>query len=257
MNPIFLTTNTFEFGALTATSSAAGYPVTNLVDRRNYTMWKANAHGTNYINIDHGGPTYDINGCAIFGHNFYSNSAVVTLQYYHDPPGEWEDVADFVITKDGATSLIFTTVTNGEQWRIKIVTSAGALPQIKFAIIGERTEFPYPADAPNSDFEEIALKESAVSKNANLLGIISRGAVIDVNLRFSLLSRSWVDAYILNWWWPNFGKKGWPFIFIPDYTNSKEDVFLVRAVDELRYNTPKSLLTYYDSIEFNLTGVRA
>ena len=256
MNPIFIGNNIFELGTLSATGTYAGYSVNNLLDRRNYTKWKAAAHGFNYITINHGGPNYTVNAVAIFGHNFYSNSAVVTLEYYHDPPGEWVEVGTFGITRNGATSLVFASVTDGDQWRIKISTSAGALPEFSVLMGGAKIEFPYPPDSPHSDFEESSIKESAVSKTGNLLGVLQRGLETSFSLKFSHLTRTWVDSNIVYSWYVSYGKTGMPFIYIPDFSYDDEGVYLVRTADEWRLSLPKTILTYYESLQIDLTGVR-
>lgn len=256
MKTIFMTTNAFEFGTLSATGTAATYDVNNILDRRPFTKWRAAADGTNYINIDHGGPNYNTSGIAIFGHNFYTVNATVTIEYYHDPPGEWVEAHSFTITKDGAIAGNWTAITDGDQWRIKIVTTGGLIPEFAVAILSENTVFPVPPDSPHADFIERGIKESGNSKTGNLLGVVNRGKANEFNLKFTLLTRTWVDAYIRDWWWPAFGKTGLPFTYVPDYNYDPEEVYLVRCSDDYTYQTPKSIGTYYDSIEFSLVGLR-
>lgn len=256
MKTLFLGENRFENGTLTATGTSSGYSVNNILDRRAYTKWKAAAHTTNYININHGGPTYAITTCAIFNHNFYSNSAVVTLECYDAYLLDWVNYGAFTITKDGSTSMHFASTTFGLQWRIKIVTSSGALPEFACALLGSAIEFPIGPDSPHTDFEEMPLKESGNSKTGNLLGSVYRGSEFYFSLTFSLLTRTFADANLLNNWWPNYGKTGLPFIYIPDYNYDDEEVYLVRTTDEYRYKTPKSMLAYYDSVQIDLVGAR-
>ena len=255
MKTIFMTTNAFEFGTLSATGTASGYDVNNILDRRPFTKWRAAADGTNYINIDHGGPAYGTSGCAIFGHNFHTVNAVVTLEYY-DLGVTWRSAGTFNTTKNGATSLSFPVQAYGTQWRIKIVTSGSLIPEFAVAILSEITEFPMPPDSPHADFIEKGIKERGNSKTNNLLGVVNRGKTNDFNLKFTLLTRTWVDAYIRDWWWPSFGITGLPFAYIPDYNYDPEEVYLVRCSDDYAYQTPKSMGTYYDSIEFSLVGLR-
>ena len=185
MKTIFMTTNHFEFGTLTATNTAAGYDVNNILDRRPFTKWRAASAGTRYINIDHGGTNYITSGIAIFGHNFHTADATVTIEYYHDPPGEWVEVHEFTITKDGAICGNWTAVADGDQWRIKIVTATVAA-EFAVAILSENTVFPVPPDSPHADFSEMGIKESGNSKTGNLLGVVSRGSTFTFNLKFSL-----------------------------------------------------------------------
>ena len=256
MKTIFMTTNHFEFGTLTATNTAAGYDVNNILDRRPFTKWKANAAGTLYVEINHGVSTYNSTGIAIFGHNFYSAAATVTIEYYDTELRIWVQAHAFTITKNGSIAGNWATpdavIT---KWRIKMVTASVA-PEFAVAILSENTVFPMPPDSPHTDFTETSIKESGNSKTGNLLGIVNRGYMNTFTLKFSLLTRAWVDAYIRDWWWTSFGKTGLPFAYIPDYDNDDEEVYLVRAADDYVYQTPKSIATYYDSIQFDLVGLR-
>jgi hypothetical protein len=251
-----MTNNHFALGTLTATNTAAGYNVNNILDGRPFTKWRADSSGTRYVNIDHGGPNYITSGIAIINHNFFSCGATVTVEYYHDPPGEWVQAHAFTITKDGSIAGNWTAITDGDQWRIKIVTTGANIPEFAVAILSENTVFPVPPDSPHTDFTEASIKESGNSKTGNLLGVVNRGYSNTFSLKFSLLTRVWVDAWIRDWWWPSFGKTGLPFAYIPDYTDDDEEVYLVRSTDDYVFQTPKSIGTYYDSIQFDLVGLR-
>ena len=50
--PILLFDNVFEDGTPTATDTASGYDVLNLIDWRNYTYWKAASAGTKHLTVD-------------------------------------------------------------------------------------------------------------------------------------------------------------------------------------------------------------
>lgn len=249
-----MTTNHFGLGTLTATDTAAGYNVNNILDGRPFTKWRANSSGTKYIEIDHGASTYGTTGIAIFGHNFFTADADVTVEYYDDSL-TWIEAHAFTITKNGSIAGHWDVISVGTKWRIKIVTASVAA-EFAVAILSENTVFPVPPDSPHTDFEEFSLRESGNSKTGNLLGVISRGSEFKFNLTFSTILRSFVDAYILGWWWRDFGKPGLPFAYVPDYDYDDEEVYLVRASDDYSYKTPKSIGTYYDSISFDLTGVR-
>lgn len=256
MNTQFLTTNHFEFGTLSATNTAAGYDVNNILDRRPYTKWRAASAGTRYVTINHATSIYNSTGIAIIGHNFHTADAAVTIEYYDSDLTIWVEAHAFTITKDGSiTGNWITPDAVITQWRIKMVTASVA-PEFACAILGLATEFPISPDSPHTDFEEFAIKESGNSKTGNLLGINQRGSEFKFNLSFSLISRSWVDTWIRDWWWLSFGKPGLPFAYIPDYDSDPEETYLVRSSDDYSYKTPKSIATYYDSLSFDLVGVR-
>ena len=254
MKTIFMTTNHFEFGTLTATNTAATYNVNNILDRRPFTKWRAASFGTRYVEIDHGANTYSVTGIAIFGHNFHTANAAVTIEAYN-VADDWVQIHAFTITKDGAIAGNWAVKTGDTKWRIKMVTASVA-PEFAIAILSENTVFPISPDSPHADFNEVPLKESGNSKTGNLLGVVNRGSTFAFNLKFSLLLRSWADTWILGWWWPSFGKTGLPFAYVPDYDYDDEEVYLVRSADDYTYQTPKSIATYYDAIEFSLVGLR-
>lgn len=254
MKTLFLGENRFENGILTATGTSSGYSVNNILDRRAYTKWKAAAHTTNYITVDIGVNTYDIDTLVIFGHNLDSNGATVFLQYWNGL--SWTTVGAPSISKDGSTSFNFSSLSSKTKWRLAIETIAGSLPEVTCLFLGEAIEFPIGPDSPHTDFEEVPLKESGNSKTGNLLGSVYRGSEFYFSLTFSLLTRTFADANLLNNWWPNYGKTGVPFIYIPDYNYDDEEVYLVRTTDEYRYKTPKSMLAYYDSVQIDLVGAR-
>lgn len=249
-----MTNNVFEVGALTATDTAAGYDVNNILDRRPFTKWRAASSGTKYITVDHTGANLPVSGIAIIGHNFHTADAAVTVEAYN-VVDDWVEIHEFTITKDGSIAGHWDLVEDADEWRIKIVTASVAA-EFAIALMGEVTVFPVPPDSPHTDFAEMGIKESGNSKTGNLLGVVNRGSIFTFNLKFSLLLRSWVDAWILGWWWPRFGKTGIPFAYIPDYDYDPEETYLVRATDDYNYQTPKSIATYYDTLEFTLVGLR-
>lgn len=257
MDTRFLFENVLENVTLTATDTATGYNVNNILDRRNYTKWRANTYGTKYITTaDYGSLNSIANTVAIFGHNFYSVGATVTLEKYVSLVGDWQEVYFFPITKDGAIAGKFTTISDANQWRLKIVTTSGNIPEFSCMLLGQAAVFPFPPDSPHSDFVQTGLNESAVSKTGNLLGVVNRGYETTFSLKFSFLSRTWVDAWLLNWWYPYYGRVGKPFIYIPDLDFDDEEVYLVKCADNYQFQLPKSLLSYYDSVQFDLQGIR-
>ena len=68
--------------SFSATSVASGFAVANLLDRLEGTFWQATSTADQYITFDAGvGNTYAADYLAIGGHNLYSTTATLGLQY--------------------------------------------------------------------------------------------------------------------------------------------------------------------------------
>lgn len=256
MNTRFLFENVLENAVLSATDTAAGYDVNNLLDRRSFTKWRANSYGTKYITGVFTAANSHADTVAIFGHNFFSIGASVTIEFYDDTDASWTEIAAFTITKDGAIAAGFTLETHADRWRVKIVTTPGNIAECALILIGQSAVFPFPPNAPHTDFVQKGLNESAVSKTGNLIGVVNRGDETTFQLSFAHLLRTWTNTWLLNWWWPDYGKLGKPFIYVPDLDYDDEEVYLVKCADEYQFQLPKSLRDYYDNVSFDLIGMR-
>ncbi|HHT9137388.1 MAG TPA: hypothetical protein ACFYEK_09125 [Candidatus Wunengus sp. YC60] len=253
MNPIILYKNIFDSPIPpTATDTADGYDVLNLLDMRSYTYWQAANAGTKYITIDCSTPkTADC--LSIVGHNLKTSEAVISLESSTDNASWTERIAGFTPETDLALLKTFNTAT-ARYWRVKIVTATIA-PRIAVIMSGEKIEFPYPPETPYIPYSETVELDSARSKAGHLLGALIHHKPIEIRAQFTVLSRTWIFDKWLSFW-DDHGSKLYPFFYAWDKDAYPEHVYFVSCSEKMRYQTPLSIGTYVDNINLEMEGIR-
>lgn len=252
MNPIILYDNRFNDGAPTATDTAAGFSVLNIRDYRTYTFWRAASAGTKFITIDCGSAK-SADCLAIIGHNLRTANATVSVESSPDNVTWTVRLAGFTPSSDKAFLRIFTSA-SARYWRIRIVTASIA-PQLAVTMLGVMLTFPYPPDAPYVPYSEGIEVESSRGKTGHLLGNIINFKSINISARFSNLTRDWVMNNFKPFW-DNHASDLNPFFYAWDIDVYPEMVFYVSVDDGSRYRMPVSVLSYIDSIELEMQGVK-
>lgn len=250
MTPRLLWYNKLLDATVTASGTYAGYDVTSVLDMRNYTFWKANAAGTNFIKGAFSGAT-SISEVALCGHNLSSVGCVVSVE--HSPDNStWTEAATVTPTHNNAIMFSFTAVSK-QYWRIKIVNASGE-PYIGVLYFGTAIAFTYPPNGPLSNYEEGIEAENFVSKTGNLLGVIYRYNPVSFNHTFQDVDKTWAST---NWnpFWHNHAKFLKPFFYAVDLTNAA-DVFFCRMKLSYVGSLPYSNANYYDTLTVDAEGSR-
>lgn len=117
--------------ALTATSTATTFNVANLLDRLEGTRWEATTTADQYITFDAGvGNTYTADFFAIAGHNLFSTTATLGLQWSTGTTTGSELVTNGAFTSDTtswtASASSLASVASGESGNCLEVTNSGA-----------------------------------------------------------------------------------------------------------------------------------
>ena len=125
---------------LVASYAADGYPVANLLDGFEGTLWKSTSISTQYITYDAGsGNAYPADYFGAQNHNLHTAGAAIVLQYSTDNfASDIHDAfAEFIPTTDKAFVRTFASQTK-RYWRIKI-SGAGVAPYMGWARWGAKT----------------------------------------------------------------------------------------------------------------------
>jgi hypothetical protein len=249
-NPIILYDNRLLDGTLSSSEVMSGFDVNNVIDYRPYTYWVANNSGTNYISVDCVTPkTADCLG--IIGHNLYSIGASVSV-WSSNNGINWIQRLVFNPTSDKALLKTFTQA-SARYWKLQIVNTSGQ-PRIAVVFIGNKLEFPYPPNAPFVPYSESIEVESKRSKTGHLLGSVIKYKQIEISINFSDLTRDWVNTYFKPFW-DNHASELKPFFWAWDIDYSS-DVFYVTIQDNMKYETPLSMLSYVDKLSLEMRGIK-
>lgn len=117
--------------SLVATSTAIGFDVINLLDRFEGTKWRATSTIDQYITYDAGeGNTYTADFLAISGHNLYSITATLGLQYSTGSTTGSDLVTNGAFTSDAsgwtASAASLSSVGGGQSGNCLQVANSGA-----------------------------------------------------------------------------------------------------------------------------------
>lgn len=252
MNPVILYDNRLNDGAPTATDTAAGYSALNVRDLRTYTFWQAASAGTKYITVDCG-TAKAADALGIISHNLKTANATVSVESSPDNAVWTERLAGFTPTSDKAILRLFATA-SARYWRIKLMTASVA-PRLAVAMLGAGLTFPYPPDTPYVPYTEEIEAGTSRGKKGHLLGSVIRFKPLGINARFSNLTRQWVmDTFKV--FWDGHASDLKPFFYAWDLDVYPEMVFFTAVDDGSQYRMPVSVLSYIDSIELDMQGVK-
>ena len=237
-NPIIFYSNLLETATVTASSVEAGFPVTNLYDRRRYTYYKPGASADFTVNIDFGAAT-TTTAISILGHNLGTETALFQLK------------TASAATMSGSTTLLSQAFTSdldylttwasaGKQYyQISITGLNDSSLYIGQIFLGNHLEMQrqlqdgYDKDARKTEGQVV------ISEGGQFLGASYKYISRDVSAEFRYLTQAWVTSYLddfLN----NYYLKLKPFIFVADYDNYPTDVLWLRAADNPSRSMPSA-----------------
>jgi len=133
--PIFLYQNIMTTGTVTATSSDASFPVSNVTNWKSAYFHKPSATGTYYINVD-AGAAVDVDCFAVFSHNLTEKNSTAKLQWSADGATGWTDLTSALQKSDSQMIFDIFTSVNKRYFRVEVVAPT-LIPSIGIIVIGE------------------------------------------------------------------------------------------------------------------------
>ena len=229
--------NRLEDATLTASSEAAGYPVSRIATGVLGDSWKAAAGGPQWVKAAYGSAVA-IGYLALFAHNLDEVGASVMLQHSDDDV-TYTDALGAAITPTNK-QMIFRLVSAGSHayWRLNI-TGASAAPYIAFASIGQALALP---KGPRVGFAPpltVGLEiEDGVSRGGWLLSMSRYLQPESLTIEQERVDPSWVDTY-----WPQIHRRVTkrPFVFAWDVENHPDQAYYCWPASRLaqpRWATP-------------------
>lgn len=241
--PVILYGNVLSLGTPTATDTETGYSVLNLLDRRTYTFWQADSHGTKYLTIDCT-TAQPCDALGIMAHNLYTCSATVSVESSTNNTDWTERLPGFTCADNTAVLKQFTSA-SARYWRVKIVTAAIA-PQMAVVYLGAALTMEYYPQSGFDPYNEKPVTTASISESGNLLGINNAYIAKTITASFKQLTPSWVTNTFKPAWDAHF-KYGYPFFWAWDLTNHASEV------DFARLKTGNALALPLDPIRHSLT----
>ena len=200
-NPLFGYHNLVTSSNITATSSSAGYSVTNLSNTNTANRWQAQTLAPQYLTVDTQLYTDPIDYIALAKHNFGSSGIAVSVEVATTldlgSPSGWAQVATPALLQDDSPLIIRFTPTICYGVRLKMDTgSMVAFASVMFVgrlLISQRRI--YVGHVPITD-GRLNRFVNGVSESANFLGRIKLGQLNQTSIELSHLTPLWVRTYL-------------------------------------------------------------
>jgi len=191
-SPMVLFQNLFAQGTLTATSTAAGSFVENLLGPQTFDFWKPAALPAEF-SVTLAAPAA-CDCIALDAHNLGTAGASVSLYYSVTDTSAWVLITTIAPTDDRAAAVIFPSVT-GRRFRV-VINSASGTPFIGIAMAGLRLSFPGEILAPYVPAQHAVRVEPypSLSMGGQFQGSRVKWKGAQISVQFSPLARAWVDA---------------------------------------------------------------
>lgn len=249
--PTILYNNLYLLGTPTATDTASGYNVLNVTDYKDYTFWKANTSGNQYIKIDCGSAK-SADCVAFYAHNLDSTGANATVSVESSTDNSaWTNRLTGFTPQLGANIKKFTSA-SARYWRVKIVT-ASVQARVGVLFLGTRLDMEQPAETPISYLNESVTAKAEESTNGNYLGAIVMNRPVNQSVNFKIISKTWFDTYFLPFF-NNHYKKLLPFFYAHDLDNYAADCFYAHTTPEMVFNPTRSMSGRIDDFTINFRG---
>lgn len=234
---------------LTASSTASGTDVDNLLNRLEINKWQATTNAAQTITFDAGaGNTITADYLAISGHNLYSTGAALALEYSNDNFSA--DVNDaftpYVPTSDREIVKEFSSVAE-RYWRISLGAIGSGAVEMALAYWGELTELDYCSTGfgPN-DFEDNAIVN--LSEAGYVTGVHNRYKERSFTLNFGDQNAAFYAK--VKAWSEAIGKEN--FFMAWESLQHADDVYLVRS--DGKFKAPLVKQGLYRDISINILG---
>jgi len=236
-----------SLSGLVATTEDANYPVSNILDRLDGTLYKGTSTATHYITYDAGsGNTYTADYYALGGDNLAG--ATVVLQYSTDNfSGDIND-AFTPFVRSGSDPVVKEFTSQAKRyWRIKL-TGLSVAPQIALSHWGPRTELDY-ADISHDPHAEEFKGNMNVSETGYLTGVHEKYYERQINIGFSSAEDALYQK--IRTWWLAIGMRC--FFMAWEKTDHSADIWIVRPAPG-RFKNPLTMGGAYRDINITLLG---
>ena len=211
---------------LTASSTAAGYDVNNVKDRKLFTSWKSTGGATEWIKIDMGAAsTRYVDSFAISAHNLKSAGNITIAVGYSDDDVTYSDIypaaTPYHMVRNQTMvwdQITWSSSTNGHRyWRMQFTDCTSAI-QIGAICVGRALVFPdYMQDGFDPDSFSLVNRNHR-ARGGQLVGAITEYVSQHIELKIG------PDLYGANWYdvvgapsWDDFIRNHWskakPFWF--------------------------------------------
>jgi hypothetical protein len=250
--PLILYDNRFLDGAgatLTATDTAAGFSVLNIMDLRPFTFWQAASAGEKYLTISSVGGGID--SLAIMGHNLHTANATVSVLSSDDFVNWTERLAGFIPASDKALFKAIEHV-HAQHWALKIVTAAIS-PRVGVCILGERLVFPRYLTGSFDPFPEKINGVAARTKAGHMIQATLSNISVSVKASFKEILPSWIESTFRPAWDAHLSQLK-PFFWVWDVTNHPADVFFLSIPEGFNLSMPYD--PYRRSMNLTFEGIK-
>lgn len=233
--------------ALTATSTAAGFAVANLLDMLEGPAWKATSTATQDIQGADPGTLTKVDYLAIANHNLNTVGATVDLQYSSDNFSSDVNSAftPFIPSNDKVFVKEFSQQ-NIRYWRLRL-TGMTAAPKISIAIWGQIAILDY-ATMNFDPNEQQVIANINRTQSGIISGIHTKYTKRIINMRIDDVTQTCYDNIDL--WWENSGLQN--FFFGWETTDHSSEVYLM--LPSTRYKNTLVRNGLYRNISLSLTG---
>jgi len=240
----------------TATSEAAGFPVTNIKDGRSYTKWKATSSADQNIDINTGtgGGPFTVTSLAIIGHNMGTAGTTLTIEQDNSPGFSGGETLLHTVSPTNDDPFYNELDVSGSQqfYRLNLDSNSVA-PEIGYIILGAKTTMEVGPQYGAAFHNFNAKGESFVSETGQHLGSALQFQERTINHKFKALTRSFLESDLLPFLYDHYGQFK-PFFYVPDTANLTTDVYFLRAPNNVKISLP-TMGAVRDRHNWTLNGV--
>ena len=240
-NPLLLHENLLadSTGTLTASSSASGFPVTNINDWRPGVSyrWKATATTDQTIDMDAGaGNTLAADTFCMAGHNFGTVAARISIIADTFTPPTTIRKVGFTPTDDLPLLVTFTEQ-NLRYWRIFIDNTPSAVVQAGVMALGRRIDYDAGALMDLDPYNRSSKVEPFINNNGSPIGVNVREQTKMFQMSYGeanggMRTSSFYDTItpdIKTGWLPHAVDNAKPFFFAWNIDVDSDEIYLCRV----------------------------
>ncbi|MFZ5530289.1 MAG: hypothetical protein ACOY4U_04465 [Pseudomonadota bacterium] len=219
INPILMFDSRFDDGTPVASSTAAGFDVLNLRDRRNYTWYKPGSLPATAI-VDCG-IDKAADCLAVYGHDLGSKGCTIEARGSTDNFSASDVLLASATPANDKPFLVQFNSAPYRSWGVRI--TGPAAPSMAIVMLGAALVFPQPVENGFDPIGPDLLGNIDVARNGNPIGRTIEHQSWKQKLRFPDLAESWVRAnWVTNW--SRIRDK--PVLFAWDSQYHPEDIYL-------------------------------
>lgn len=229
--PIILADNvleTYEAG-LTVTSEAAGYPISNLIDRLPGTYWAPTSTATQDIDVDKLAPGVAVDFLCIGFHDLGTQTATITV--YEDDNSGFTSPTTLGTKSFTSDGLQFLSLTSGTERYNRIrITSLDAACYIGVLFLGKKLTMPVGPEFGYTPDAQRTYGASLVSTTGQFMGSAIDFTERKLEVTFRNIPQTFVASDLLPFL-EDYYLQIKPFFVVPDPGN-------IYGTNKLYYMTP-------------------